>query len=206
MQVKRELLSVAVAALLLTSCASTKVLNVWKDDGLQEREYSSVLVLGVIKEPAYRRLFENRMVQSLRNAGVDAHASYDIFPDTDLITEAVAVEQVQARGIDAVLVTRTVDTRNETVYTPGTTYVHGMGGPWGRRGWYGYYGGSYEVMQTPGYTTEYSISTVETHLFDVAAEKPAWTAITETSETSVNSAIESYVKAIAKPLRDSGLF
>jgi hypothetical protein len=60
-------------------------------------------------------------------------------------------------------------------------------------------------MQTPGHTTEYSISTVETRLFDVAAEKPVWTAITETSETSVDSAISSYVKAITKPLGESGL-
>ena len=203
---KRGLVWIGIAALLVTACATTKVLNVWKDEAFRGRMYSRVLVVGVIEEPAYRRLFENEMVEMLKRAGVDAHASYEIFPNTDQINEIAAVEQVRARGIDAVLVTRLVDTRSETIYTPGTTYIEPVGGRWGHSGWYGYYGGSYQVMSTPGHTTEYSITTAETHFFDVAAEKPAWTAITETSETSVASAIQSYVKAIAEPLRASGLF
>jgi hypothetical protein len=194
-----------MAALLVTACATTRVLNVWENDAFRGRTYGRLLVVGVIEEPAYRRLFENEMVEMLQRAGVEAHASYDLFPNTDQIDEIGAVGQVRARGIDAVLVTRLVDTRTETVYTPGTTYVDPVGGLGGYRGWYDYYGGSYRVMTTPGHTTEYSITTAETHLFDVAAEKPAWTAITETSETSVAAAIQSYVKAIAEPLRESGL-
>jgi hypothetical protein len=201
---RRAFLSVA-SALLLAACSTTKVLNVWQDEAFQGERFSKVLVVGVLREPAYRRLFENEMVSALRSTGVGAYASYNVFPDTDKIERGAAVEQIHSLGVDAVLVTRLVDTRSETVYTPGTTYVQ-RDPIYRRRGWYGYYGGSYTVIHTPGYATEFNISTAETNVFEVSSEQPVWTVLTETSETSVTRAIGSYVKAIADSLRSSGLF
>jgi hypothetical protein len=73
-------------------------------------------------------------------------------------------------------------------------------------GYYGYYGGGYTVMSTPGYSTEYNISTVETTLFSTATNKRVWSTITETTETSVSKAIDSYIKVIGKSISESGLF
>jgi hypothetical protein len=203
---KPKIFQLLVCGLVFTACATTKIQNVWKDDSFAGKEFSRILVVGVFKEPAYRQLFENKMVQLLRGAGVDALSSYTVFPDSDRIREAAAKEQIRSSGIDAVLVARLVDTRRESVYVPGTTYVQDYGAPYrGPYGWYGYYGGSYQVTQTPGYTTEYDISTVETQIFDAASETSIWTVLSETSETSVVEAIESYVKALAEPLRSSGL-
>jgi hypothetical protein len=200
-----KLLSGVALVLLLAACSTTKVLNVWKDEAFQGGRFSKTLVVGVIHEPAYRRIFEDQMVQLLKAAGVVAYAGYTVFPDPGQIDRGAAIEEIHSLGVDSVVVTRLVDSRNETVYTPGMTYVR-EDPFYGRRGWYGYYGGSYTVMQTPGHTTEYSISTVETNLFDADSEQPVWNALTETSETSVTKAINSYVKAIADPLRASGLF
>jgi len=200
-----KFLCAVALVLLLAACATTKVLNVWKDETFQGGRFSKALIVGVIEEPAYRRIFEDKMVEVLKAAGVVAYASYTVFPDPGQIDRGAAIEQIHSLGVDAVLVTRLVDSRNETIYTPGTTYVR-EDPFYGRRGWYGYYGGSYTVMQTPGHTTEYSISTVETNVFDAESEKPVWSAVTETAETSVTKAIDSYVKAIAEPLRASGLF
>ena len=66
--------------------------------------------------------------------------------------------------------------------------------------------GGYTVMSTPGYTTEYNISTVETTLFSTATNKRVWSTITETTETSVNKAIDSYIKVMGKTISESGLF
>jgi hypothetical protein len=201
-----RLLCAIASIFVVTACASTKVLHVWKDDAYRGPLFSKVLVLGLIMEPAYRRILEDQMVRVLERAKVEAHASYHLFPDTDRIEQSAAVAEIRSRGIEAVVVTRLIDTRTEKVYTPATTEIRGYPAPHAGRGWYGHYGSSYRVMHTPGYTTEYSISTVETLIYAVTSEEPVWSAITETVETSVDAAIESYVRVLGSPLRTSGLF
>lgn len=121
--------------------------------------------------------------------------------DQDIVDGMVAQSSA-----DSVMMVRLVDTRQETVYTPGTTYVPGGYGGRYSMGYYGYYGGGYTVMSTPGYTTEYNISTVETTLFSTATNKRVWSTITETTETSVKKAIDSYIKVMGKTISESGLF
>ena len=193
------------STLLITACATTEVLDTWKDDS-QTEKFTTVFVLGVIKEPAYRNLLENKLVNVLKDAGVNAYPTHMFFPQADLIDKAAAADAIKDKGVDGVMVVRLVDTKNETVYTPGTTYIEsGYGGRY-NRGWYGYYGGGYRVVSTPGYTTQYNISTVESTIFNTNTEKRVWSTITQTSETTVPDAINSYIKAIGNPLKSSGLF
>lgn len=191
--------------LLLAACATTEVLDTWKDES-QTEKLTSVFVLGVIKEPAYRNLLENKLVKVLQDIGVTAHPTHLLFPQADRIDETAAAVAIKEKGVDGVLVVRLVDTKNETIYTPGTTYIEdGYGGRY-NRGWYGYYGRGYRVVSTPGYTTQYNISTVESTIFKPNTENRLWSTITQTSETSVPAAIGSYIKAIRTPLQSSGLF
>jgi hypothetical protein len=191
--------------IVLASCSTTEVINIWEDSS-RPHEFSNILVVAVLKEPAYRRIIEDKMVNVLKEMGVQALASVDSLSNAELINESAAAEVISNAGADGIMVMRLVDTREETVYTPGSTYVRGGYGDRYNRGWHGYYGGGYSVMSTPGYTTEYNISTVETTLFNVATNERAWSTITKTTETSVISAIDSYIKAIAKPLKDGNLF
>jgi hypothetical protein len=202
---KKRFLLLFVSGLLLTSCATTEVLDTWKDDS-QTEKFSTIFVLAVIKEPAYRNLLENKLVNVLKDTGVTAYPTHLFFPQADQIDEAAAAAAIKEKGVDGVMVVRLVDTKNETVYTPGTTYIEdGYGGRYSR-GWYGYYGRGYRVVSTPGYTTQYNISTVESAIFNTDTKKRVWSTITQTSETSVPSAINSYIKAIGNPLKSSGLF
>ncbi len=191
--------------MMLSACATTEVVKTWKDDS-QTQKFSKIFVLAVVKEPAYRRLVEHKLVAILQQAGADALVTYDLFPDADLIDKAAAARAIQDNDVDGVMVVRLVDTKKETVYTPGTTYIRGgYGGRYGG-GWHGYYGGGYRRMRTPGYSTAYNISTVESTIFHAGTNERVWSTITKTTETSVASAIDSYIKAIDKPLKSSGLF
>lgn len=201
--IKKLLLS--FGALFLASCSTTEVLNTWKDD-TQNQKFSNVIVVAVVKTPAYRTLLENKLVDIIKKAGVDVKTAIDILPNTDLIDEAAATAAIKNTGADGVMVVRLVDKKKEQVYTPGTTYVQGGYGGRYAGGWYGYYGRGYQVVSTPGYTTEYSVSTVETAFFDTANNKRIWSTLTETTETSVAAAIDSYLKAISTPIKESGLF
>ena len=191
--------------LLLSGCQTTEVLNTWSDEP-QTQTFSKVLVIAVFKERVYRDLLEQKLVAALQADGIDAEAASNLFPDADVMDEAMTDTALKQAGADSVMVIRLVDTRQEVVYTPGTTYVPGGYGGRYSMGYYGYYGGGYSVISTPGYTTEYNISTAETTVFSAASNKRVWSTLTETTETSVNSAINSYIKVIGKSVKASGLF
>lgn len=203
----KNLLSLlCVSVLLLSACATTEVLNVWQEKDTQDIKFSNVLVIGVIKEPSYRRLFEDSMVDELNKLGVKASASYKLFPNVDFLDKSLIVMKIDQLKMDGVIVTKLIDKKKETVHTPGTTYVSG-GSHYGRGGsWYGYYGNSYQVTHSPGYSVEYDISTVETNIYDAKSEDIVWAAVTETAETGVVRALKSYVEVIKKQLSSSNLF
>ena len=190
--------------LLLSGCATTEVLNVWHEKDMPKAKLTNVMVIGVIKEPVYRRIFENSMVTELEQLGVKASASYKFFPDSDYLEKSIIVSKINQLKIDGVIVGKIVDKKKETVHTPSTTSVSGSSGHSGS--WSGYYDSSYQITHSPGYTIEYDISTVETNIFSIKNEKLVWSAITETSESSVVKAINSYIDEIAKQLADSRLF
>jgi len=202
---KTRFLLLCFAVLLLTSCASTEVMNTWKDD-TQSQQFTNILVVAVNKVPAYRTLIENELVNIIKKSGADAKSAATILPNTDLTDEATASSATQDTGADGVMIVRLVDTTKEQVYTPGTTYVQGAYGGRYNRGWQGYYNSGYRVTNTPGYYSEYKVSTVETAIFDTATNKRVWSTITSTTEAREIDAINSFLKAIRKPIQESGLF
>jgi len=46
----------------LTSCASTKVTNEWKDPNFTSQKFKKIMVLGVAKQPRNRKLYENKFL------------------------------------------------------------------------------------------------------------------------------------------------
>jgi len=202
---KTRLLVLLGYLLLLTGCQTTSVLSTWSG-GAQGEKFKDVLVIAVLKEMAYRNIIEQRLVETLKAQGVDAEAASYLYPDAGPMDKATIDGMIRQSGADSVMVIRLVDTRKETVYTPGTTYIDGGYGGRYAGGYYGYYGGGYNVISTPGYTTQYHISTVETTLFNAATNTRVWSTVTETTETSVDKAINSYTKVIGKTIKESGLF
>lgn len=202
---KTKSLLLCCSALILFACSSTKVLNTWQDE-TQTEKFSNIFVLVLSEKPTYRNLMEHKLVNVLKNIGAKAQATIVLYPNLDQIDEGAAAAAMKENGVNGVMVVSLLDQRIETDHTPGTAYVQrGYGGRYSG-GWYGYYGRGYKVIMTPGYSTEYAISTVETTLYSASTNKRVWSTLTETSETNVPDAIDSYIKAIGKTLRSSGLF
>ena len=202
---KTGLISLLCSFLLLTGCQTTEVLNTWRADSRDEK-FSDVLVIAIFKEPAYRNIVEQRLVEVLQAQGVEAESASILYPREGPMDQDIIDGMVARSSADSVIIVRLVDTRKETVYTPGTTYIPGGYGGRYSMGYYGYYGGGYTVMSTPGYSTEYNIATVETTLFSTASNQRVWSTITETTETSVNKAIDSYIRVMGKTISESKLF
>ena len=150
---KTRLVTLLTALLLLTGCQTTEVLSTWSDDSRGET-FRDVLVIAILKEPAYRNMVEQRLVEVLQAQGVEAESASILYPREGPMDQDIIDGMVGQSSADSVMIVRLVDTRKETVYTPGTTYIPGGYGGRYSMGYYGYYGGGYTVMSTPGYSTE----------------------------------------------------
>lgn len=200
---KWRIVLLVCSVVLLNACATTEVLNVWKQDGESPQKLQKLLVVGVLQEPAYRKIFEQKLVKELQRDGVQAVPTFEQLGVKEKPSEEEARALINEHGADGVLLVRLVDSETKQVYTPGMTVMVSNSY---NAGWYGYYGGAYSVYNTPGRTYNYTEVTVETVIFDLASDKPVWSAVTRTTEEKKFEAIESYIKGIHGPLSASGLF
>ncbi len=70
---------IGIILLLLTSCSSTKLVSTWKNPDNVVFDAYQVLVVGMVKDDSARMEFEDRFVHALKEQGVDAMRSIDLF-------------------------------------------------------------------------------------------------------------------------------
>jgi hypothetical protein len=192
---------IAAFFLLLSGCATTQIKSVWKDPAYLARP-QKVMVIGVFREPIYRRIVEDEFVLQFKLRGVDAIASYTTLPDRNQDDQEAIEKMVKQTGADSVLVTRMVSKRSVRVYYPAEiTYRPRYYGKWPQ-----YYRYGYDAITRPGYTTQYDYALMETNLYDVKMDNLVWAATTQTGVDRLNqSLIKPYIGNLMKLMADYGL-
>ena len=173
----------AISLLLMTSCASTKLYSVWRDESYSGK-IKKVFIIGASTKPDIRRIFEHEFVNQLKSRGVDAVASNQVLPSDKMLDKETIVSKIKGLDIDAVLVTRLVEKK---------TIVTQYGG------WYDNYYGSYARTFTD------ELVSLETNLYEVWAEKLIWSVLSETvlkEEHSSYRPMKSLVKVMVKKLSE----
>ena len=167
----------AFALVTLVGCASTSLVNMWRDPTYPRQPLNSTLVVALRRDPASRRAWEDGFVASLKSHGINATPSYTVFPDAAPDTSALAAT-VRGRGFDAVLVSHSLGATNETRYVPGylaaepVTYMSP---------WTGHYYVYYAQMFSPGYVETDRVVRYETEVFMARGPgRLVWTGTTET--------------------------
>jgi hypothetical protein len=198
---KTRLLLLCCGVLLLSACATTKVVETWHDDSTHPT-FNNVLVVAVNDYAPYRTLMEQEIMYHIRAAGISANAAVDVLSTTDAIDKAAAELAVKKTGADSVILVRIVGSETEEDIVPPSAYVQAryVGG------WFRYYTYSVAVVPLGGYTAEYRTAKVETTVFDTATGERVWSALTKTTEIRPSDALNSYIKAMGKTLRETGLF
>ena len=184
---RNKLVVLIFGAILATSCATTELTSVWKDPSYQSRP-SKVMVIGVAKNPIYRRLFEDEFVRQLKERGTDAISSYTVLSDAQQDDQAAIAEKVKELGTDSVLITRLVSKKTVQFYVPGTAYYP----PPYYGTWPDYYGYGYRYLYSPGYVAEDQYAVIETNLYETGSDKLVWAA---TSETVINKTDQELIKS-----------
>jgi hypothetical protein len=175
-----------MGSFLLTSCATTIVTAVWKDESFMG-PVKKMAVIGIFKTPAIRNSFEDEFSRQLKTHGIEAVASYTMIPVDDQSDKDIVSSRLKNMGTDYVLVTRLVDKKTVQTYVPGQAYVV--------PGYYRSWGGYYQYAYTPGYMVEDVYAYAETNIYDVKNDKLIWSARSETEISGVNQElIRSFVK------------
>jgi hypothetical protein len=182
----RYVLSMFVLALLLLpSCATTKLTSVWRDEAYKDHP-RKILVIGMLKTPGNRRIFEDEMVKQLKARGTEAVAGYTVLPEEVETNKETITAKMNELGADAVLISRLMDKKSVTTYMPGTQPAS--------YGWHSYY--SY----SSGYVVQDEYAVVQTNLYDLKTDKLIWTAA---SETWINDKNPSLIVSFAKVIGDN---
>jgi hypothetical protein len=181
-----------LAVAIVSGCATTGLVNVWRDPQGPDAPLKNVLVVAIKKDDALRRIMEDAFVTALGQHGVQATPSYRLFPaavpDTDQVIQAV-----RDKGYDGVIVASKLATQTSSTYVPGYTVPEARTrfNPWAGR-----YQTYYVEVYRPGYV---ETDRIVRHRIDVWSTanggRLLWTAEGESIDPSSSAQV---TKEIAK--------
>ncbi len=186
---------------LLTSCASTKTLETWRDDQFKGPAFRKIMVVSLMKQPDTRQRLEDEFAGQLNSRGVDSVTCYSCIPDIRNVTRGEIVKAVGETGVQGVLVIelRKRETRVESIRTEGPSMRDTMGFD------------TYLSTATPIYDDSPLIRrdqvvTMSTRLFDAGTGRLVWFSTTETVDPGrADREIPVFTKIILDALQNEKL-
>jgi hypothetical protein len=182
---------------ILVSCASTKLVNPWRDTGYQG-PVKKVFVVAVVKDRMRRSLIEKEFVLQFRARGVEAVASTELLTEVEMPKRETIEPKVLEQGADAVFVVKFI--RRETVdsYTP----QRDSGVP------LNFTANNDALFQFPvenerSIAYDYNIAFMQLTLYNAESKKPIWASMTETKyEGNAIKQIKPFVSFVVNKLAE----
>jgi hypothetical protein len=180
--------SLITTALLLglSACVNTSIVERWKDPGFSGPALHKALVVSAQRDQGRRRLWEDAMVAALTRHGVQAEASYQVFPE-----QAPSPDQLMAMAtrdhFDGVVATH---------FVRAGQHITAYGGwDWGccwRRGW---------GWGPPGYLEADTLTDYQTDVYtiDASGGKLIWTAVTRSIDSSSTKSVTEGISHVLVP-------
>ncbi len=179
--VTRRLALSAAMALVAAGCATTQLVNLWRDPEFHGPAIHSVLVVSMRRDAVTRRMWEDSFVSALERAGADATPSYSVFPER-LPSEERLRQRMQESQYDAILFVRPAGAREETRYYPGYSSFRPM---YWRDPFWSTYGVAYARVYHPGYIERERIVRLDISLWTTSGEgRLVWAATSRTLNPS----------------------
>ena len=202
-----------LVALLVAACSSTTMSGSWSDPAFTKKA-KNVYIIGISKDETRRRIFEDTFGRQLASQGIKTFSSYKDLPNNQEADREVIIQRMTAEGCDSVILTKLIDTRKETVTSPGRVSGYSSGPYYGgRRGgggyynnWGSYYGRRTDITYEPPTSTEFVIATVESVMYDLESEEMIWSGQLETViEGNFEKMVQDFVGTVSKDLAEKGI-
>lgn len=183
--------------LLLSSCASNKLLSSWYDPSFNNSQPGKILIISITRDDTKRHIFEDTFADSLSSPQIQAIPSYTVSkqstePDMEALRRAI-----KQTGADAILITHIVGANEHNFYQPARVVIGTNSYP---EMLYSYYPFIFRSVYAQGVYVENVKVFLETNIYDTKTEKLIWTARSESKNPVMTRAY--YQKLIDLFIRD----
>jgi hypothetical protein len=173
---------------------------VWSKKGFEGKNMKKIAVIFVSKDAAARSAVENRIVNDLKNNGIDAVSSLSFLPPnaskSDWETKKIAEKLIELEADGAISVSL-ISSNDKTEYVPSQSYMYPNG--YYRYGSYVYR--NYGNVYSPGYYEKQTEYLIESRLYDVTIASNKEKALIWMGQSSLVS--PSNIKDAAKSYGDN---
>lgn len=199
-----------MAIVMLSSCSSARMIDVWVNKEYTNPQFKKVLIVGLTDNLVARKMFEEQLKAEFITRGIVAEESYNIFENkftSSSQTEAdieKEVNRISNKGFDVILVSA-VKGIDEKISYSGNNY---------RRDYYWRQFGRYyylyqDIYFIEGYYTKYKVYHVEASLYNLKEDNDKsliWVASYDIVDPKkISSTVANYVNAIMKSLEKEGI-
>jgi hypothetical protein len=175
-------------ALLVGSCASTKMTNTWIDPSARGAGLSKIAVVSLSADPGLRRMAEDAAASHI--TGTVAEPSYRYVPDADVRNQETVKALLLAHGFDGALVMRVAGVTEQIRSIPGPYYTFD-----------GYYAWAGAAVFAPGYLETDTIVHVVSNLYSLPENKLIWSGVSRSFDPiSTKAFMNDVSKTVAKSL------
>ncbi|MGW9685739.1 hypothetical protein [Flagellimonas sp. 2504JD1-5] len=206
----RNLVSIGIAILLLSSCATTQLVSNWKNPDYVIFDASKVLIVGMTQNEDARIDFETKLRREFRKRDIEAMRSIDLF-DVSFTDSAKSEEelddveqQLLDKDFDAILFTKVIGSEDFTKFRKRMSEIDGL---------YGKFREDYLEYQPIYYETDYydkyTVYHAETSLYCICVDKEReliWRgAIDITDPVNIEKTIDEYIKLVVFALEEQDI-
>lgn len=194
-------LSLSLALVLASACATTEFVSAWKSPTAKPLQLKGQKVAAVVlvKNSASRKAGEERLAQEITNRGGLGIPLYRLVPDATIADEAKVRATLEQGNFKAVVTMRPAETRNEVHVTAEPTYDHYWGGYYGY-GWRAPYSGTRYEAHTD------TVVFVETRIYSLEQNQLVWEGRSKTTNPkNVDDFVVELAAAVADELKVAGL-
>ncbi|MCK5087885.1 MAG: hypothetical protein KAQ90_10210 [Melioribacteraceae bacterium] len=193
------LFGLMIVSLISCGTGGTQVVGTWKNDQVEFGTIKKVLIVGIIKDPWIRKMYESAVKEELLNHHVEAVSSLEIVSPDEKITKENFELYFQSYNFDSVIASRVVaeDKVKTRVYNYTPVY--------GYHGFYNSYYSMYSYAYNPGYAVESTNRSIETNLFETKGGNMIWSTLSESFDAQkASDIIGPLSQLILDELDDSG--
>lgn len=186
---------------MLSSCASTKIVNSWMEPNkeITIKKLKKVLVVAMFNNETSNHKAEDQMVSYLEGRGIP---SYNYLNNSFDKTRVEAIQnKIKKDGFDGAVTMRLIDVDKETLYQKNGLNRY----PNNYRDFSNYYYDSSISYNNPENYVTTKTYTIETNIYSITENKIIWSALTETTDPKgVKKLTEEVSKVVYKQMLKDG--
>jgi hypothetical protein len=195
-------LLLAVAALTLSACGTTKVVDTWQSDTIEPEAPEKVAVLVAWPDDLQRLVIERDIVAQLRDAGANAVESAELPGMRGQLTRENVEKALRNANADGLIVVFIIGGGASAGYERADYWLQNVGT--GVGGWYSpYFYDVYTVREGPGWEDRTTELMLETLYVDVRRIERVWSMVTQSKDIEYQDVAARLSDRIVKQMKRS---